>query len=153
MNRSNLTVGIYMAAVFLSGVAVGGFGYRLYTAQTVTASERPGRPNPEEFRRRYVETLQNRLQLDAEQVGKLNTVLDQTRDRARAVREKYKPEFDAVHAKSRPEMRAVHEAQVAQIRALLKSDAQRQEYERFLAERDQKRRERDQREQNNQKFK
>jgi hypothetical protein len=147
MNRSNLTIGIYILAVFLSGVAVGGLGYKLYTAQTVTAvSDRPSRPNPEEFRRRYVETLQTRLQLDDQQLTSLNRVLDETRDRMRAVREKYKPEFEGVHAKQKPEMKAVHEFQVAQIRALLKNDVQRQEYEKFLAERERKRREREQQE-------
>ena len=145
MNRSNLTVAVYMGAVFLSGIAVGGFGYRLYTAQSVyTATDRPpARPSPEEFRRRYVETLQTRLKLDGDQLARLNAVLDQTRDRFRAVREKHKPEFDAVHAKQRPEMKAVHEWQVAQIRAMLKDDAQRQAYEEFLVERERKRKERD----------
>jgi hypothetical protein len=145
MKSSNLTVGVYMLAVFLSGIAVGGFGYRLYTAGTVytATNQPPGRPSPEEFRRRYVETLQKRLNLDADQMTRLNSVLDTTRDRFRAVREKYKPEFDGVQAKQRPEMKAVHEWQVAQIRALLKDDSQRQAYEQFLAERERRRREKE----------
>jgi hypothetical protein len=145
MNRSNLTIAVYMLSVFLSGAAVGALGYRLYSAQTVVATpDRPGgRPNPEEFRRRYVTELQTRLNLDQNQVARLNSVLDETRDRMRTVREKYKPEYDAVNAKSRPEMRAVHDEQVTKIRALLRDDAQRQAYEQFLAERERRRREHD----------
>jgi hypothetical protein len=146
MNRSSFTIGVYMLAVFASGAAVGALGHRLYTAQTVIAtpgSDRPGRPSPEEFRRRYVQELQNRLKLDSDQLTRLNLVLDDTRDRFRAVREKYKLEHDAINAKSKPEMKAVHEHQVAQIRGLLKDDTQRQAYDQFLAERERRRRERE----------
>ena len=146
MNRSSLTTGVYVFAVFLSGAAVGALGYRLYTAQTVTAtrgSQPAAKPSPEEFRRRYVQELRTRLNLDADQLTRLNLVLDETRDRFRAVREKYKAEHDAVNLKSHPEMKAVHEAQVTQIRALLKDDSQRQAFEQFLAERERRRRERE----------
>ncbi|HET8546371.1 MAG TPA: hypothetical protein VFL57_00125 [Bryobacteraceae bacterium] len=146
MSRSSLTMSVYMLAVFLSGAAVGALGHRLYTAQTVVATpdhDRPGRPSPEEFRRRYVQELQTRLDLDRDQLARLNVVLDETRDRMHAVKEKYKPEYEAVNARSRPEMKAAHDHQVAQIRALLKNDSQRQAYEQFLAERERRRRERD----------
>src|SRR5688572_24836212 len=135
MRRSNLTIGVYMLSVFLSGVAVGGFAHRLYTAQSVAAIGQPDRrPTPEEFRRKYVEELRTKLQLDSDQLARVHLVLDETRERFRAVKEKYKPDFDSVNGRFRPEMRAVHEAQVTQIRALLKSDTQRQAYDQFLAE-------------------
>ena len=146
MNRSSVTIGVYVFAVFLSGAAVGALGYRLYTAQTVNATrdtQPASKPSPEEFRRRYVQELRTRLNLDADQLTRLNVVLDETRDRFRAVREKYKAEHDAINLKSRPEMKAVHEAQVTQIRALLKDDSQRQAFDQFLAERERRRRERE----------
>jgi hypothetical protein len=147
MNRSSFSIGVYMLAVFASGAVVGALGHRLYTAQSVIATpgtDRPGgRPSPEEFRRRYVQELQTKLNLDADQLTRLNAVLDDTRDRFRAVREKYKADHDAINIKSRPEMKAVHEHQVTQIRALLKDDAQRQAYDQFLAERERRRRERE----------
>ena len=34
MRRSNLKIAVSMLAVFLSGIAVGGVGYRLYTVKT-----------------------------------------------------------------------------------------------------------------------
>jgi hypothetical protein len=146
MNRSTLSAGVYMLAVFTSGAAVGALGHRLYTAQTVIATrdvQSGQKPSPEEFRRRYVQELRTRLNLDADQLSRVNGILDETRDRSRAVREKYKSEHDAINAKARPEMKAVHEQQVAHIRSLLKDDSQRQAYDQFLAERERRRRERD----------
>ena len=47
MRRNSFTTILYLAILFLSGVAVGAFGLRLYTLNSVRAG---GRPNPEEFK-------------------------------------------------------------------------------------------------------
>jgi len=124
MPRTRLTTVLYLAVLFLSGVAVGAFGLRLYTLN----SARPGgRPNPEEFKRRYIAELRNRLNLTDGQVSKLGPILDETRKQIRELRDKH-----------RPELKAIQDEQTQRIRALL-NDSQQAEYSRFLDERERQR--------------
>lgn len=44
MTRSSISVALYVALVFASGVAVGGFGHWLYASRSVSATT--GRPSP-----------------------------------------------------------------------------------------------------------
>ncbi len=122
MRRSSLITGIYLLLLFLSGVAVGAFGLRLYTLNSVNASVNPR--NPEEFRRRYVAELRARLKLTDDQVARLGPILDETRQR-----------YHDLHEKHKPEMKAVQEDQVQKIRAIL-TDAQQSEYTKLLDERE-----------------
>jgi len=122
MRRSTLTTGLYLALLFLGGVAVGVFGHRLYTLNSVNASVNPR--NPEEFRRRYVAELRARLKLTDDQVARLGPILDETRQR-----------YHDLHEKHKPEMKAVQEDQVQKIRAIL-TDAQQSEYTKLLDERE-----------------
>ena len=126
MRRSSLVTGIYLLLLFLSGVAVGAFGLRLYTLNSVNASVNPR--NPEEFRRRYVAELRARLKLTDDQVSQLGPILDETRQR-----------YHDLHEKHKPEMKAVQDEQVRKIRALL-TDAQQSEYTKLLEERERQRR-------------
>jgi hypothetical protein len=125
MRRSSLTTGIYLLLLFLSGVAVGAFGLRLYTLNSVNASVNPR--NPEEFRRRYVAELRARLKLTDDQANRLGPVLDETRLRYRELHEKHKPE-----------MKVIQDDQVKKIRAIL-TDAQQTEYTKLLEERERQR--------------
>jgi hypothetical protein len=122
MRRTTLTTALYLALLFFAGVAVGAFGLRLYTMNSVSANA-----SPEEFRRRYVAELQSRLKLSGQQVNQLQPILDETRQLHRELREKHKPEFDAIH-----------EEQVRKIRLML-TDAQQAEYTKLLAEREKQR--------------
>jgi uncharacterized membrane protein len=127
MKKSSLTVGLSLLAVFLSGAVVGAIGHRLYTVRSVIAVvQEPPRPNPEEFRRKYVEELRSRLHLDHGQVAKLNGILDLTRDRFHQMRER-----------SRPEAEQIKQDQRNQVRAMLNAP-QQAEYEKILQERDNK---------------
>src|SRR5579864_4201956 len=127
MRRSTLTTGVYLALLFLSGVAVGIFGHRLYTLNSVNASNPR---NPEEFRRRYVAEMRKRLNLTDEQVARLGPILDETRQQHHELVDKHRPEF-----------KAIQDEQVKKIRGIL-TDAQQAEYTTMLAERE-KRRQRD----------
>ena len=129
MRRSTLTTGLYLALLFLSGVAVGIFGHRLYTLNSVNASNPR---NPEEFRRRYVAEMRNRLKLSDDQVARLGPILDETRQRHRELVDKHRPEF-----------KAIQDDQVQKIRGIL-TDSQQAEYTTMLAERE-KQRQRDRR--------
>ncbi|MBZ5594413.1 MAG: hypothetical protein LAP39_19400 [Acidobacteriia bacterium] len=124
MRRGGLTTGLYLLLLFLSGVAVGGFGLHLYTLK-VSASVNPR--NPEEFRRRYIAELQTRLKLTDDQVRQLGPILDETRRRHHELMDKH-----------RPEMKAIQDDQVQKIRAIL-TDSQQAEYTTLLAEREKQR--------------
>jgi len=124
MRRTSFTTILYLAILFFSGVAVGAFGLRLYTLNSVRAS---GRPNPEEFKRRYIAELRTRLHLTDDQVAKLGPILDETRK-----------QFREMHEKHRPELKAIQDEQTQRIRALL-NDSQQAEYSRFLDERERQR--------------
>ena len=119
MKRPSVTA--YLVLVFLSGLLLGAVGVELYNARAVNAERRFG---PEEMRKRYVEEMRTRLKLRADQVEQLNTILDDTGDRYRELREKY-----------RPEVRAIQDSQVEKIRSLL-DDTQKLEYERMREERE-----------------
>jgi Spy/CpxP family protein refolding chaperone len=124
MKRSNLTIAVSMLAVFLSGIAVGGVAYRSYTVKTVTANAPPPPKSPEDFRKRYISELDARLKLKPDQAQKLNAILDETRTRYRAEKER-----------SKAEMKRIHDGQVEEVRSIL-TDAQRAEYQKFHDERE-----------------
>jgi Spy/CpxP family protein refolding chaperone len=124
MRRNTITTALYLVLLFLSGVAVGAFGLRLYTLN----SGRPGgHPSAEEFRRKYVEEMRNRLKLTDDQVSKLGPILDETGKQFRELREKH-----------RPELKAIQDEQTEKIRALL-TEAQQAEFTRFQEEREKQR--------------
>ena len=123
MRRTSLTTGLYLVLLFLSGVAVGAFGLRLYTVNSVSAR------NPEEFRRQYVAKLRDTLKLTDDQVKLLGPILDETRKRHRELMETHRPEF-----------KAIQDEQVRKIRAIL-TDAQQPEYTKLLELREKRRQE------------
>src|SRR5436309_12383690 len=130
MRRTTLTTGLYLTLLFLGGVAVGVFGHRLYTLNSVSANVNPR--NPEEFRRRYVAEMRNRLKLTDGQVARLGPILDETRQRHQELVDKHRPEF-----------KAIQDEQVRKIRQVL-TDSQQAEYTTMLDERE-KQRQRDRR--------
>jgi hypothetical protein len=126
MKRS-FAVPVYVLLVFLSGVMVGAVGYRLYATRTVTATVQP-KMKPEEWRRHVVEDMRTRLKLNDDQVNKLQAAFDSTRQR-----------FVASDQQNKAERKAIIEEQHQTIRSFL-TDEQRAAYDRFLAERQEKRR-------------
>jgi hypothetical protein len=124
MKRSTLMVAVSMLAVFLSGIAVGGVGYRLYTVKTVVAVAPVLAKSPEDFRKKYIGELNEKLKLQPEQTQKINSILDDTRTRYRAEKER-----------SKAEMKKIHDGQVEQVRSIL-SDSQKPEFQKFHEERE-----------------
>ena len=121
MTRSKLAIAFYLLLVFLSGVLVGFFGYRLYTAASVSATSPR---TPEEYRQRYLAEMKSRLGLNDPQVRELNSILDETRAQYREFREKHKAET-----------KAIEDHRIERINALL-NDAQRAEYQKMRQERE-----------------
>jgi hypothetical protein len=119
-----VTAVFYVVLVFLSGAVVGIFGYRLYTARTVSASVNANAPRPADYRKQYVEDITSRLHLSPEQVTQLGTILDETRNR-----------FHEEHDRSKQQLAQIHDDQVQKIHELL-TPAQVPEYDKFRAERE-----------------
>jgi hypothetical protein len=123
MKRPQLLAVILGIVIFGLGTATGVLAHRLYLANTVNASE--------DWRVRYLNELHSRLSLNAEQMDKLNDILDDTRNRVREVRERYKPE-----------MVQIKQDQIVQIRSVLKPE-QVSEYNKIVAEQERKAKEQD----------
>jgi len=128
MKRS--LVPLYVLLVFLSGIMVGVVSYRLYSAKSVTATQPNPQPKmkPEEWRKHVVDEMRGRLKLNDEQIGKLHSAFDTTRQR-----------FAEYDQRSKTERKSIIEDQHQTIRSFLNDD-QRAEYEKYLLERQQKRR-------------
>lgn len=126
MKRSSLSLALSLLLVFASGIAVGVFGRGYYESTAVTTkSERPR--SSDDYRKAYVDEMSKRLTLNPAQQAKLNEVLDDTRTKYRAVRERHKPE-----------MKAIQDQQVETVNAML-TELQRMEYAKMRAEREEKR--------------
>ena len=126
MKLSRLAIAAYITVVFLCGVILGAFSFRLYTVSTVSAKSPQTPQNPEQFRKNYLATMQSRLKLTGDQVTQLNLILDDTRARIREV-----------HDRHQPEIQQIRKEQTDKIRALLSTD-QRSTYEEMLKQREQR---------------
>lgn len=122
MTPGSGTIAAYLLLVFSAGVAVGGFGHRLYTANTVSATS--NRKTPDEYRRDYMNEMRQRLRLSDPQAIEVEKVLDATRDRYREFR-----------ARTRPDIEKIQADQTNSIRGILSAD-QMKEYDTMRAERD-----------------
>ena len=122
MKRSNVLIAIYLILIFTSGIVVGAFASRLYWATPVMSKQSPPRPNPEEYRRQYVNEMQNRLKLTPDQLIKLNQILDETGKSFHAERDR--------HTQA---VKAIREEQVGRNRQMLTPE-QLPEYEKIRQE-------------------
>jgi Spy/CpxP family protein refolding chaperone len=124
MLKSRFSALLSLLLVFLSGVLVGGFAYRLYNVSVIAAPNNARRPDPEEARRHIVADMQGHLKLDSQQVDKLQQIFDQTRD-----------QFHQIHDRMNAEGQAIHTSQIEKIKAILRPD-QLPLYDQWRAERE-----------------
>ncbi len=117
MKPSNFVLFLYGALIFLGGTAVGVMGHRLYSTNSVSAISKPA---PDEWRKKFTADMKTKVGLSDEQMGKLNSTLDES-----------KALFDQVRQKYHPEMSAIYDAQVTKIKAML-TPPQLEEYEKIL---------------------
>jgi len=155
MNKSKISAFLSILAVFASGLVLGAFGYRLYSAPSVstigtTPPAQQQRPSPEEVRKRIVADMTSKVKLDAEQIKQLNAIMDETHDEFEQLRLKSKPDWDdlndrrkAIEDKWKPERDAIGARQTEKVRAVLRED-QRPLYDAWRAERERQRKLRDQ---------
>ena len=115
MANTKLSAFFSLLLVFLSGVVVGGFAYRLYSTTAVVAPSNPKgyeeKRDPEAIRKRNIDDMTQAVHLDPQQVGQLENIYDHTRE-----------QFEQVFQKRDAEARAIFDDQVAQIKAMLRPD-------------------------------
>lgn len=119
MKLSRLTIALYVGLIFACGVVLGVFGHSLYAVTIVRSN-----PKPEDVRKKTLAEMQTRMKLSDEQVGKINSIYDETRARVHEVHDKYRPQMDAITKDQREK-----------VRSILSPD-QISEYEKMLKERD-----------------
>jgi Spy/CpxP family protein refolding chaperone len=124
MMKSRFSALLSLLLVFLSGVLVGGFAYRLYNVSVIAAPNNAKRPDPEDARRHIVADMRDHLKLDARQVDQLQQIFDQTRD-----------QFHQIHDKMNAEGQALHVGQIEKVKAILRAE-QLPLYDQWRAERD-----------------
>jgi preprotein translocase subunit SecF len=120
MKRKQWAAGSFAVLLFCSGAAVGALGHRYYSATVVSAK------TSDDFRHRYVVEMQTTLKLSPAQISQLETILDETKAKYKAVRDSY-----------HPEMVSIRNEQIERVKSIL-SPAQVPGYERLVAEREQR---------------
>jgi len=118
MTRSNQGIAWLLAVLlFSSGAAVGALAHRYFFSSTVVNAS-------DVMRKRYVDEMQHRLSLTPAQVNQLESILDDTKAKYKAVREAY-----------RPAMLEVKGQQIRRVKAIL-TPHQIPIYEQLLADRE-----------------
>ncbi len=123
MKRWNLPIALYLFLVFVSGAVVGALGYRTYKPPTASSNSPL---TPEDARRQYIREIQTRANLTDDQLQQVNTILDETRSRFHAARDKHNQV-----------VKEIGEQQRAKVRAILTAD-QLPKVEQLWEERDQR---------------
>ena len=98
--------------VFLSGTLVGAVSYRLYMVNSVNSGgsppgHGPGKMDPEVVRQRRVQEMKEKVNLDADQVAKLNVIYDGTRQQFEALKKRGDGEAHGIWEKQRDAVRAI----------------------------------------------
>ena len=96
MHVSRGKIALYLGLIFTGGAAAGVLGHVLYSAESVSAKAVTNRTN-DDWRLRYVESMRTRLQMNDDQMKRLNDTLDETRVEYRLLRQRYKPEMEKIH--------------------------------------------------------
>lgn len=122
MKRWNPPIALYLLLVFISGAVVGALGYRVYSPPSARSNAQ--RVSPEEWRRRFMEEMRTRIGLTPDQLQKVNTLMDETKVR-----------FDADRERHHQVVEQIRDEQRAKMRAILTPE-QLPKYEQFRAERD-----------------
>jgi Mg2+ and Co2+ transporter CorA len=132
MSKSKLSAFLTLLLVFASGAVLGAVAHRLYVVNTVLSlNGTTKRPSPEEFRKRQVNEMRDRVKLDDAQLALFNQILDQT-----------KASFDQTHKQYNAANRAIWDEQRNRVRAALRPD-QVVLFDQLMAEHDAARKQRE----------
>jgi hypothetical protein len=125
MLRTRLSAALYLVIVFASGILVGVVSHRLYVTNTASANSAPR--TMDEFRKRYLGEMKEKVGANDEQLASVARILDET-----------KQKFDALHAEEKPRHDKIQQDQVDAIKALL-TDPQKTAYDEWRADRERRR--------------
>lgn len=104
MKRWNPPIALYLLLVFISGAVVGALGYRTYKPPSASSN---ARVSPEEFRRQYLQEIKTRVNLNDDQLQKVNAILDETRTRFHNARDKHNEIVKQIGEEQRAKMKAI----------------------------------------------
>ena len=121
MKRNQWAAGFVALLLFLCGAAVGALAHRYYAITVVNA-----KTTAEDFRQAYIREMRTKVHLTDDQVSKLNSILDDTKSKYKAVRDSY-----------RPEMLKIKNEQISQVTSIL-TRQQVPLYEQLVAEHEQR---------------
>lgn len=122
MSKTKTTTTFYLLLVFASGILVGAVSNRLYTTSTASASSR--RETSEEWRKRYLVTMKEKVAVTDAQIAVVDKLIVDARRKMDALRAQEKP----IHDKIQQDL-------IEDIRSGL-SDRQRSAYDIWRAERE-----------------
>ncbi len=118
MKRNQRTAILFAILLFLCGAAVGVLAQRYVSATVVNAK------SAEDFRHQYISEMRAKLHLTSSQTDKLEVILDETKARAKALRDQY-----------HPQMLKIKQEQENRVKSIL-TPVQVPVYERLVAERE-----------------
>lgn len=119
IRRNQWTAALLAFSLFACGVAAGALGHRYYS-ESVVAAKSPAA----DARQQYLSEMNSKLHLSATQLDQLQTILDETKAKTRAVRER-------VH----PEMVRIKQEQISRVKSIL-TPQQVGPYEQLVSDRE-----------------
>ncbi|HLK62763.1 MAG TPA: hypothetical protein VKU19_04960 [Bryobacteraceae bacterium] len=129
MPSSKWSAFLSLFVVFFSGAVLGAFAYRLYTVNAVAAvpiaPQKKG-DTPEEFLRKRLAEMKDRVKADDQQLAQIKQVYNDTREQFEQLRAKMNKEGQQARVQ-------IDDNQVAKIKAILRPD-QIPVYEQIRAE-------------------
>jgi Spy/CpxP family protein refolding chaperone len=97
--RSKRSAALYLGLVFLAGAAFGFSANRLYSTHSAEAKAASGSPSTaREYRRHFINELDEQLNLDEDQASEVMLILDQVGARFIELRDAMEPEFEAIRS-------------------------------------------------------
>lgn len=120
MKRNQWTAAILALLLFGLGVAVGALAQRYYLVTAVKAK------TAESSRQHYISEMQTKLKLTPGQLRQLESILDDTKAKVKAVRDSY-----------HPAMVSIHNEHISRVKSILTPE-QIPVYERMVAEHEQR---------------
>jgi uncharacterized membrane protein len=102
--KSRTSAALLLVGVFLLGGITGAVSYSLYRADVEASSQkRAERTSPHDI----IQDLAEGLKLDPAQKEKLKVIIDQSRERFRAISLQVRPQYDAIRQETRDQMRHI----------------------------------------------
>jgi hypothetical protein len=116
MANTKVSAFLSLLLVFVSGIVVGGAGYRVYNTKVAATAKPPEkRLSPEEFQKRAVDDMAKECHLDPQQITELRQIYGETRV---AFDEKRAEFNNQLHSAGQ----AIHDQQVEKIKKMLRPD-------------------------------